>query len=119
MVVVTEPNGDLRLCIDPRDLKNVRSHFQMPTFGDISSKLSGDKLFSTLDTQNGFCHIKISEESSRLYTFFTPSYCRHLSSYELCCASEIFQQKIMQIFEGIDGVEVYVDDSLGRQQKST
>lgn len=114
LVIVVKPNGELRLCIDPKDLNNVilRPHFQMPTFDDISCKLSGARFFSTLDTKNGFWHIKLTKESSQLCTFNTPfgRYRFLRLPYGLCCASEIFQQKMMQIFDDMDGVEVYVDD---------
>ena len=36
-----DPDGSLRLCLDPRDLNKVmnREHFQLPSFEDISNKI--------------------------------------------------------------------------------
>ena len=42
LVVVQNPDGSLRLCLDPRDLNKVinSEHFQLPTFEDISTRLA-------------------------------------------------------------------------------
>jgi len=56
MVVVEKKNGDLRICIDPKDLnENMnRSHYPTPTLEDITSNLKDAKVFSTFDTKNGY-----------------------------------------------------------------
>ena len=74
MVVVKKPNGTLRICIDPKDLNKVlkRSHYPLPTIEDILPDLSRAKVFSTFDVKNGFWHIELDEESSKLTTFNTP-----------------------------------------------
>lgn len=114
LVIVHEQNGDLRLCLDPKQLNAaiMRPHFQIPSFEEITSKMSGAKFFSTLDSRNGFWHVMLDEQSSELTTFNTP-YGRFKFlrlPYGLCSASEVFQQKMKQIFEGFEGVEVYIDD---------
>ena len=42
LVVVQNPDGSLRLFLDPRDLNKVINgeHFQLPTFEDISTRLA-------------------------------------------------------------------------------
>lgn len=107
-------NGDLRLCLDPKQLSSVimRPHFQIPSFEEISSKMAGAKFFSTLDSRNGFWHIMLDEPSSELTTINT-SFGRYRFlrlPYGLCSASENFQQKMKQIFDELEGVEVYIDD---------
>jgi len=51
LVLVQKTNKKLRICIDPRDLNRSikRSHYPMPTLSDITSDLSGAKVFSTFD----------------------------------------------------------------------
>ena len=51
MVVVKKPNVQLRICLDPRDLNKVikREHYQLPTFEEIASRLSGAKVLQTKD----------------------------------------------------------------------
>lgn len=43
LVIVSIKNGDVRLCIDPKDLNEVvvRQPFNVPNFEEIVSKLSG------------------------------------------------------------------------------
>ena len=43
LVVVEKPDGNLRLCLDPRNLNKVvkREHYQLPTFEEISPRLEG------------------------------------------------------------------------------
>jgi hypothetical protein len=45
MVVVPKPNGELRICLDPRDLNFAvkREHYQMPTLDETTSQLAGAK----------------------------------------------------------------------------
>jgi hypothetical protein len=85
------------------------------------SKVRDAKVFSVLDTNNGFWNIELDESSSKLCTFNTPfgRYRFKRLPFGLKCSSEIFQRKIVQCFEGIDGVEIYVDDILvwGTSQK--
>lgn len=73
MTIVHKGDGDLRFCLDPKDLNDSikRQHFQMPTFEDISSKLAGSSVFSILDTKDAFMHVKLSKESSGLCVFNT------------------------------------------------
>lgn len=119
MTNVHNGDGDLRLCLDPKDLNILndaikRQHFQMPTFEDISSKLAGSSLFSILDTKDVFMHVKLSNESSDLCVFNTPygRYKFNRLPHGLNLSSEVFQEKMSNLLEGVEGVSVYVDDIL-------
>ena len=74
LVIREKPNGTLRLCLDPKDLNEAikRDHYPTPTLEEITPKLTGAKLFSKLDAQNGYWNVKLDEESSYLTTFNTP-----------------------------------------------
>ncbi|GFU55875.1 transposon Ty3-I Gag-Pol polyprotein [Trichonephila clavipes] len=56
LVIVEKPNGNLRLCLDPRDLNKVikREHYQIHCTDDIISKLVDKKIFSVVDLKDGF-----------------------------------------------------------------
>ena len=56
LVVIENPDGSLRLCLDPRDLNKVikREHFQLPAFEDISTRLAGTTRFTKLDVKKGY-----------------------------------------------------------------
>lgn len=74
MVVVTKPNGSLRICLDPRKLNTAirREHHPLPTSQEIFADLSGSQHFTVLDAQSAFWQIELTEESSFLCTFATP-----------------------------------------------
>jgi hypothetical protein len=68
--------------------------------------------FMVIDLENGFWHLKLTEESSNLCQFSTPVGCfkfNHLP-FGLKIAPELFQRVIQASFGNIDGVVVYFDD---------
>lgn len=114
LVLVRKPNGKLRICLDPKDLNNVikREYCRIPTFEEVSSKLAGATIFSTLDATSGFYQIPLDDESSKLCTFGTP-YGRYKFlrlPYGIKCAPEIFQERFKSIFDKIEGSDIYIDD---------
>ena len=78
IVCVTKPNGDLRLCFDPKDLNKFirRPHHYSPTIDDVLPDLCGSQFFSTLDARSGYWNIPLDNRSSLLTTFNTPGYGR-------------------------------------------
>ena len=114
MVIVRKSNGELRVCMDPKDLNNniKREHYQIPTRDEITSEMAGAKYFSKLDASQGFWQIKLHEDSTKYCTFNTPygRYCFQRMPFGICSAPEVFHRTMEQIIEGIEGVRVYVDD---------
>ena len=114
--MVPKKEGKLRICLDPRDLNVAiqREHYQLPTIGDIASRLSGTKIFTVLDVKQGFWHIPLEEQSSYLTTFNSPFGCyRWLRmSFRINSAPEVFQRNMHQLIEDLDGIEVIADDFL-------
>ena len=74
MVTVKKPNGQLRICLDPKDLNRVvkRSHYPLPAMEELLPQKTKANIFSTFDVKNGFWHIQLDEASSKLTTFNTP-----------------------------------------------
>lgn len=116
MVVVRKPNGNLRIWIDLKDFYKVlkRSLYRLPTIEDILPDLSRAKVFSTFDVKNGFWHIELDDESSKLTTFNTPfgRYRRLRLPFGLSSAPEEFQRRQHQVVEGIPEVLTTHDDIL-------
>ena len=114
MVVVPKKDGQLRICLDPRDLNKAirREHYPLPTIEDIATRLYGAKVFTVLDVCKGFWHVELEEESSFLTTFNTPfgRYRWKRMPFGICSAPEVFQRRISQLIEGLQGVEVVADD---------
>ena len=68
MAISIKGSGDLRLCLDPKDLNNaiMRPHHKTPTLEEITYRLQGAKFFSKLDAKDGYWSITLDEESSLL-----------------------------------------------------
>lgn len=116
LVVTTKKSGALRICVDPRPLNKVlkRETYQMPVLDEILPELTQAKVFSTVDLRSGFWHCVLDEESSLLTTFNTP-YGRYRwlrLPFGLSVSPEIFQKRVNQAIEGLDGILNIADDIL-------
>ena len=70
MAIIEKITGSLRICIDPQPLK--REHFKVSTFDKTILKLANAKIFSCLDVESAFWHVKLDKASSDLTTMTTP-----------------------------------------------
>eukprot|EP00731_Ephydatia_muelleri_P034422 Em0059g7a len=106
----------VRVCLDPRDLNTAikRNHFHMPTLDDVLPTLNKAKVFCLLDVKDGFMHIKLTERSSFLTTFWGPQgrYRWLRLPFGISSAPEEFQRRLQAALHGIDGVAVVADDVL-------
>ena len=84
----------------------------MPIIEEIATQLHGAKLFTTLDVCHGFWHIALDEESSLLTTFNTPfgRYHWKRNPFGINSALEVFQRRMHELVEDLEGVEVVADD---------
>ena len=116
MVVVEKPNKVVRICLDPRDLNKAikREQYPMKTIEEVAAKLSDAKIFSVLDAGQAFWQIELDEDSSQLVTFNTPfgRYKFKRLPYGIKSAPEVFQKRLSQMLEDIEGTEVIMDDIL-------
>lgn len=116
MVPVVKHNGDIRICVDLNKLnKNIlRERFIMPTIEELLPKLAGAVKFTKLDLHSGFYQIPLAKESHKLTTFITPlgRYCFRRVPFGISSAPEIFQRTMSELFRGVDGVIVLMDDLL-------
>ena len=114
LVTVKKPDGNIGVCLDPRDLNRAikRQHFKIPTREEIMSKFADSNFFSKIDASQGFWQMALDTKSSYLTTFNTPSGCyRYLPlPYGIKSAPEIYHETIADIFEGIPGVHTDMDD---------
>ena len=71
LVATRKKNGDVRICLDPRDLNKAlkRPHHPMRTVDDVASRLGNAKVFSTLDAKAGFWQIKLVKQKQILTTY--------------------------------------------------
>ncbi len=91
-----------------------RERYILPTSDEITAKLSGATVFSSLDAASGFWQIPLHPDSCKLTTFITPfgRYCFKRLPFGISSAPEIFQRKMMETLQGLYGVEVFMDDIL-------
>ena len=96
-----KPAGSLCIFLDPRDLCKaiIWEHYKVPTLDEITHKLSGAKVFSKLDTKDGFWSIHLDTPSSFLSTFNT-----HKGCYWFLCMP--FGLKMLQ-----DVFQMWMDQS--------
>ena len=78
----------------------------------LSHKLSGAKIFSKLDTKNGYWSVKLDRESQLLTTFNSPfgRYCFKRMPFGLVMSQDVFQQKMDMIIEKCPGALALIDD---------
>ena len=114
LVYVTKPNGDLRICLDPKDLNaNIkREHHYTPTMDDVLDRLGQAKVFSILDARSGYWNVKLDPKSQLLTTFNTPygRYCFTRLPFGIVSAQDVFQKKVDQTYDGLPGVVGIADD---------
>ncbi|KAI4884911.1 hypothetical protein NFI96_000924, partial [Prochilodus magdalenae] len=114
MVPAPKKSGKVRICADLKRLNKAvkRKRFILPTAEEIIAGLSGSTVFSSLDAAAGFWQIPLDKDSQRLTTFITPfaRYCFKRLPFGITSAPEIFQRKMVETLEGLQGVSVYMDD---------
>lgn len=114
MVPVPKKSGKARICVDLKKLNKAvkRERLILPTAEEMTAKLGGSTVFSSLDAASGFWQIPLDKDSQRLTTFITPfgRYCFKRLPFGITSAPEIFQRKMLETLEGLQGVAVYMDD---------
>jgi len=112
-VTIVKPNGKLKICIDPHDFNRAVKHdyYPMTTINKIVTRMPNAKVLSVLDASSSFWQIK---PSAKFCTFNTPfgQYMFKCLPFGLSLFQDILQKTKSDMFHGIDGVEVIVDDLL-------
>ena len=114
LVIVDKPNGDIRICLDPKTLNKAiqREHYPTPTIDEVTTRLSDAKIFSVVDASQAFWQIGLDDASAKLCTFHTPfgRYRFEVVPYGIRSAPELWQRTMHELVAGLRGVEVIADD---------
>ena len=114
IVTVEKQNGSIRTCLDPKDLNQAikREHFPLQTADEIVADMAGAQYFSKLDASSGYWQSKLDEPSSKLLTFETPfgRFKFNRVAFGVKSASEVFERKVGEISEGLEGCKNNQDD---------
>ena len=104
----------MRICLDPRNLNTAvkQENFQLSTIEEITSRMSGAKVFSKVDANHGYWQLKLDSESELLTTFNTPfsRYCYQRAPFGINSIQEVYRR---------ESVETDINDILvwGRSQE--
>ena len=114
LVVTKKPSGQLRVCLDPKDLNRAikRPHHRLITTEEITHQLSGSTVFTKLDARSGYWAIELDEESSQLTAFNSPfgRYRFRRLPFGIRLAQDLFQKKMDEVLDGLAGVLNIADD---------
>ena len=117
VVFVPKKSGDLRLCIDYRELnKNTtKDAYPLPLPDEVQDRLLGSTIFSTLDLHSGYWQLPVIP-SDRQKTAFCPApdmglYEFRRMPFGLTGAPSSFQ-RMDKVLRGFPFVTIYLDDIL-------
>lgn len=112
--IVEKSNGELRYCGDYRALNaiTVPDRFPIPYVQDLTYNLHGKTIFSVIDLRKAYYQIPVHPDDIPKSAITTPfglfEFC--VLTFGLRNAAQTFQRYMMQIFQDLDFVFIYIDD---------
>lgn len=114
IVVAYKKNGDIRLCVDLREVNKaiVPDRYPLPKIPELLCELKGAKVFSKLDLQAAYHQLQLHSDSRDLTTFITHDglYRYKRVCFGLSSAPSAFQKLMATVLTGLPGVQCYLDD---------
>ncbi|XP_003737424.1 uncharacterized protein K02A2.6-like [Galendromus occidentalis] len=116
IVVAEKKNGDVRLCVDLREVNKavVQDAFPLPHIEDLMQRLAKGRVFSKIDLRSAYHQIPLHESSRDLTAFVSPwglfRYTR--VCFGLASAPAAFQAFMEETLKDLEGVICYLDDVL-------
>ncbi|XP_055698689.1 uncharacterized protein K02A2.6-like [Phlebotomus papatasi] len=114
IVVIPKDNGDIRICVDMRQVNKAikRENHMMPVLEDFLPRIGRAEIFSRLDIKNAFHQLELDPSCRYITTFITHKgmfrYKRLM--FGISCAPEMFQKTMEQILCGCSNALNYIDD---------
>ncbi|CAM4583397.1 unnamed protein product [Lepidochelys kempii] len=89
-----------------------REHFKLPTREEIMAQFTNAQYFTKLDASSGFWQLKLTEESSKLWTFNTlfGRYRFFHLPFGIASVPEVYHKTVHMIYDHINGVDTSMDD---------
>lgn len=117
VVPVLKQNGKVRLCGDFKVTINQACQgdsYPLPRVDELLANLSGGRYFSKLDMSQAYLQLPLDEPSKELVTINTHKglYRFNRLPFGVSCAPSVFQRTMDNLFQGVKGVSVYIDDIL-------
>ena len=113
-VFVRKKMGDIRICIDDRELnkRTVKDAYPLPRSDEVQDHLAGSVIFSTLDLQSGYWQLPVNP-SDRAKTAFCPGPSLGLSVSQnalwLVRGPASFQHLMNTILRNLPFITTYLD----------
>ena len=114
IVVGRKRNGQIRLCVDLRQVNRavVTDGYPIPHMEEILHRLQGSNVYSVIDLKDAYHQVDLHPDSRDLTTFITHDglfrYTR--CPFGLASSGPAFQSIMCDMLKGVKGVEVYLDD---------
>nr|GMC62943.1 uncharacterized protein LOC109150426 [Ipomoea batatas] len=125
IVPVRKKNGQIRVCIDFRDLNVacLKDDFPLPITELMIDAVTGHEIMSFMDGSSGYNQIRMAPEDEELTAFRTPKgiYCYKVMPFGLKNAGATYQRAMQRIFDDMlhKMVECYVDDLVVKSKLRT
>ena len=117
-VFVRKKTGDIRLCVDYRELnkRTTKDAYPLPRPDEVQDQLAGSQVFSTLDLQCGYWQLPV-HTADRDKTAFSPGPGMGLFQFRrmpfgLSGAPASFQRLMDKVCRGLSFTTTYLDDVL-------
>ena len=114
-VYVRKNSGDLRICVDYRELnkKTTKDAYPLPLADEVQDRLANSAVFTTLDLQSGYWQLPV-RKTDRPKTAFCPGPGMGLYQlpFGLTGAPSSFQRLMDKVMRGLPFVSTYLDDVL-------
>ena len=117
VVPVLKQNGTIRLCGDYRITVNQASKvdtYPLPRVEELFAALAGGKVFSKLDMSQAYLQLQLDDKSAELVTINTHKglFKYNRLPFGVASAPGVFQRCMESLFQGCQGVSVYLDNIL-------
>ena len=118
MVLVRKKTGEIRVCIDYRQLNEitVKDAFPLPRIDECIESLKGAKYFTSLDLTQGYLQVKVNEADQEKTAFRAQGslYQFNRLPFGLCNSPATFSRLMGKCFSDLygKGLIVYLDDML-------
>ncbi|XP_075083353.1 uncharacterized protein LOC142167094 [Nicotiana tabacum] len=123
IVPVKKKNGQIRVCVNFRDLNNAcpKDEFPLPIPELMIDSTTGYEAMSFMDGSSGYNQIRMTPKDEELTAFHTPKgiYCYKVIPFGLKNVGAIYQRAMQNIFDDIlhKNVECYMDDLVVKSRK--
>ena len=123
IVPFKKKNGQIRVCVDFRDLNNacLKDDFPLPIIELMIDATAGHEALSFMDGSSGYNQIRMAPRDEELIAFRTPKdiYCYKVMPFGLKNAGATYQRAMQKIFDDMlhKNVECYVDDLVVKSRK--